>query len=65
MDEGAATPALIIGIPVGFIGAAESKLELADHPRGAQYITMHGRRGGSAMASSVVNALAFLVGGKS
>ena len=60
MDEGAGVPALIIGIPVGFIGAAESKRELADKPRGAAYITVHGRRGGSAMASSVVNALAFL-----
>lgn len=65
MDEGAGTPALIIGIPVGFIGAAESKIELANNPRGAHYITVHGRRGGSAMASAVVNALAFVAGGKS
>ncbi len=60
IDEGAPKPALIIGIPVGFIGAAESKLELAVNPRGCEFITVHGRRGGSAMASSVVNALAFL-----
>jgi len=65
MDEGAGTPALIIGMPVGFIGAAESKSELATNSRGAAFITVHGRRGGSAMASSVVNALAFLAGGKS
>jgi len=60
LDEGAPRPALIIGIPVGFIGAVESKRELADHPRDCEFITVHGRRGGSAMASSVVNALAFL-----
>lgn len=65
MDEGAPKPALIIGIPVGFIGAVESKVELAANPRGAEFITVHGRRGGSAMASSVVNALAFLAAGKS
>lgn len=65
MSDGVGTPALIVGIPVGFIGAAESKQELADNPRGSAFITVHGRRGGSAMASSVVNALAFLAGGKS
>ncbi|MGB7432723.1 MAG: precorrin-8X methylmutase, partial [Ahrensia sp.] len=58
MDEGHGQPALIIGIPVGFVGAVESKAELATNPRGAHFITVHGRRGGSAMASSVVNALA-------
>lgn len=65
LDEGASKPALIIGIPVGFIGAVESKVELARDPRGCNFITVHGRRGGSAMASSVVNALAFLAAGKS
>ncbi len=65
MDEDGIKPALIIGIPVGFIGAVESKRELADNPRGSQFITVHGRRGGSAMASSVVNALAYLATGKS
>ena len=65
MDERAGVPALIIGIPVGFIGAVESKQELAGNPRGAHFITVHGRRGGSAMASSVINALVFLAGGKS
>ncbi|MEO0542456.1 MAG: precorrin-8X methylmutase [Pseudomonadota bacterium] len=58
IDEGAGKPALIVGIPVGFVGAIESKEALAENPRGSQFITVHGRRGGSAMASSVVNALA-------
>ena len=61
IDEGAAKPVLIIGMPVGFVGAVESKQELADNPRGIDYITIHGRRGGSAMASAALNALAFLV----
>ena len=65
IDEGGGTPALIAGLPVGFVGAVESKAELAANPRGAQFITVHGRRGGSAMASSVVNALAYLATGKS
>lgn len=65
MDDGAGTPALIIGIPVGFVGAVESKAELAANPRGSAFVTVHGRRGGSAMASSVVNALAFLATGTS
>ena len=51
-------PAAILGFPVGFIGAAESKAELADNPRGTPFLTLRGRRGGSAMASAVVNALA-------
>ncbi|MCB1421949.1 MAG: precorrin-8X methylmutase [Nitratireductor sp.] len=65
IDEGAGMPALIAGLPVGFVGAVESKAELAANPRGAHFITVHGRRGGSAMASSVVNALAYLATGKS
>ena len=65
LDEGAPKPALIVGIPVGFIGAVESKTELARNPRGCEFITVHGRRGGSAMASSVINALAFLASGNS
>ncbi|MEL6505726.1 MAG: precorrin-8X methylmutase [Pseudomonadota bacterium] len=51
-------PALVIGIPVGFVGAVESKAALAANELGLNYITVHGRRGGSAMASAVVNALA-------
>ncbi len=53
-------PALIIGIPVGFVGAVESKAALAAFGNGVPFITVHGRRGGSAMAASVVNALATL-----
>jgi precorrin-8X/cobalt-precorrin-8 methylmutase len=55
---GVASPAAIIGIPVGFIGAAESKQALADLDHGVPYLTVHGRRGGSAMAAAAVNALA-------
>ncbi|MDQ2090762.1 precorrin-8X methylmutase [Marimonas arenosa] len=58
IDDGAAPPALILGFPVGFVGAAESKAELAANPRGADFIALRGRRGGSAMASAAVNALA-------
>ena len=65
IEAGAGTPALIAGLPVGFVGAVESKAELAADPRGSHFITVHGRRGGSAMASSVVNALAYLATGKS
>lgn len=56
--EDAGKPALIIAIPVGFIGAVESKQAAATNTLGLEFITVHGRRGGSAMASSVVNALA-------
>jgi precorrin-8X/cobalt-precorrin-8 methylmutase len=58
LDDGAPKPAAIIGLPVGFVGAAESKAELASNPRGVPFLTLKGRRGGSAMASAVVNALA-------
>lgn len=58
LNDGAPKPALVIGIPVGFIGAVESKQALAAANMGFEFITVHGRRGGSAMASSVVNALA-------
>lgn len=58
IEEGAPKPALIIGIPVGFIGAVESKQTLSQNVSGLEFITVHGRRGGSAMASSVINALA-------
>jgi precorrin-8X/cobalt-precorrin-8 methylmutase len=57
IDEGAAKPACIIGMPVGFVGAAESKDELISNSRGIPFATIRGRKGGSAMASSVVNAL--------
>lgn len=58
LDEGAPKPAVILGFPVGFVGAAESKAELAANPRGCDYVALRGRRGGSAMASAAVNALA-------
>jgi precorrin-8X/cobalt-precorrin-8 methylmutase len=58
VEEGGARPAAVIGIPVGFIGAAESKLALAEHPAALEYVVVHGRRGGSAIAVAVVNALA-------
>jgi precorrin-8X/cobalt-precorrin-8 methylmutase len=58
LDEGAPRPALILGFPVGFIGAAESKDELAANSRGAAFVALRGRRGGSAIAAAAVNALA-------
>ncbi len=58
LDAGWPRPALILGFPVGFVGAAESKAELAADPRGVPFVTLKGRRGGSAMASAAVNALA-------
>ncbi len=58
LDAGAPKPALILGFPVGFVGAAESKAELAARPRGCEFVALRGRRGGSAMASAAVNALA-------
>jgi precorrin-8X/cobalt-precorrin-8 methylmutase len=57
LDAGAPKPAVILGFPVGFVGAAESKAELADRPRGCDFIALRGRRGGSAIASAAVNAL--------
>jgi precorrin-8X/cobalt-precorrin-8 methylmutase len=58
IDSGGPKPAVILGFPVGFIGAAESKAELAANARGCDFIALRGRRGGSAMASAAVNALA-------
>jgi precorrin-8X/cobalt-precorrin-8 methylmutase len=58
LDEGWPRPAAILGFPVGFVGAAESKAELAADARGVPFVTLRGRRGGSAMASAAVNALA-------
>jgi precorrin-8X/cobalt-precorrin-8 methylmutase len=53
---GAPAPAAVLGIPVGFIGAAESKEALA--ASGLEYLVVHGRRGGSAMTVAAVNAIA-------
>ncbi|WP_030919105.1 precorrin-8X methylmutase [Streptosporangium amethystogenes] len=58
VEEGAGRPAAVLGVPVGFIGAAESKLALAEHPAGLDHLVVHGRRGGSAMAAAAVNAVA-------
>jgi precorrin-8X/cobalt-precorrin-8 methylmutase len=58
LDQGAPKPAVVLGFPVGFVGAAESKAELASNPRGCDFVALRGRRGGSAIASAAVNALA-------
>lgn len=58
MDNGATIPALVVGMPVGFVNAAESKALLMS--RDIPYISIHGRKGGSALAAAVVNALAVL-----
>jgi precorrin-8X/cobalt-precorrin-8 methylmutase len=55
---GAPRPAAVVGVPVGFIGAAESKAALAEDPLRIPFLVVHGRRGGSAIASAAVNALA-------
>jgi precorrin-8X/cobalt-precorrin-8 methylmutase len=58
VDEGAPRPAAVIGVPVGFVGAAESKDALAEHGAGLEHLVVRGRRGGSAIAAAAVNALA-------
>jgi len=58
LDEGVPPPAAIFGFPVGFVGAAESKDALAEDMHGVPFVTLLGRRGGSAMASAAVNAVA-------
>jgi precorrin-8X/cobalt-precorrin-8 methylmutase len=58
LDAGAPKPAAILGIPVGFVGAAESKDALATDPRGVPFLTVRGRMGGSAMTAAAINALA-------
>lgn len=55
---GAPRPAAIVGGPVGFIGAAESKEATIAHPSGLEYLLVRGRRGGSAITSAAVNAIA-------
>jgi len=56
--DGGPRPAAIIGVPVGFVGSAESKQALADSDFGVPWLVVHGYRGGSALAASAVNALA-------
>ncbi len=58
IEEGAPRPALVLGFPVGFVGAAESKAALAANSLGVAYVALAGRRGGSALAAAAVNALA-------
>ena len=57
LDETDVRPAAILGFPVGFVGAAESKDALSENPRGVPFATVLGRRGGSAMASAALNAI--------
>jgi precorrin-8X/cobalt-precorrin-8 methylmutase len=57
LDQGAPAPAAIIGVPVGFVGAAESKEALRSQGR-VSFLVVRGRRGGSAMAVAAINALA-------
>jgi precorrin-8X/cobalt-precorrin-8 methylmutase len=58
IDAGSPKPAAILGIPVGFVGAAESKEALAANARGVPFLLVRGRIGGSAMTAAAVNALA-------
>ncbi|MFC6162531.1 precorrin-8X methylmutase [Kribbella jiaozuonensis] len=58
LSQGAPRPAAILGIPVGFIGAAESKDALAGNELGLEYLIVRGRRGGSAITAAAVNAIA-------
>ncbi|MFF9677455.1 precorrin-8X methylmutase [Streptomyces eurythermus] len=58
IEEGAPRPAAVIGVPVGFVGAAESKDALAAHPSGLEHLVVRGRRGGSAIAAAALNAIA-------
>ena len=65
LAEGAGPPALVAGFPVGFVGAAESKEALISAAGAVPYITLRGRRGGSALAAATVNALGITPGGES
>jgi precorrin-8X/cobalt-precorrin-8 methylmutase len=58
ISAGGPRPAAIVGVPVGFIGAVESKEALLEHESGIPYVVVRGRRGGSALAAAAVNALA-------
>ncbi len=60
--DGAPKPALVLGFPVGFVGAAESKAPLAGNCDGLPIVTLRGRRGGSAMAAAAMNALILATG---
>jgi len=58
VEAGAPRPAAVVGVPVGFVGAVESKEALAAHPLALEHLVVRGRRGGSAIAAAAVNALA-------
>ncbi|WP_107097534.1 precorrin-8X methylmutase [Streptomyces sp. WMMB 322] len=58
IEEGAPRPAAVIGVPVGFVGAAESKDALVSHPSRLEHLVVRGRRGGSAIAAAALNAIA-------
>src|SRR5204863_8179637 len=58
IEDGADRPAAVLGLPVGFVGAAESKQALAVHPSRLEHLIVRGRRGGSAVAVAAVNAIA-------
>ncbi len=58
VEGGGPVPSLVIAFPVGFVGAAESKAELVSRPRPFEYLTLPGRKGGSAMAAAALNAIA-------
>jgi precorrin-8X/cobalt-precorrin-8 methylmutase len=58
LADGAPHPAAIIGIPVGFVGSAESKIALAENPWNLPWLVVHGRRGGSALCAAALNAVA-------
>ncbi|WP_429419314.1 precorrin-8X methylmutase [Nocardia sp. GAS34] len=58
LDAGAPRPAAVLGIPVGFVGAVESKQVLSEFGGGIDYLTVRGRRGGSAITAAALNAIA-------
>ena len=58
LADGAPRPAVVLGFPVGFVGATEAKAALATFGHGLQFVTLRGRRGGSALAAAALNALA-------
>lgn len=62
VEAGAPRPAVVLGLPVGFVGAMESKAALVAHPSRLEHVVVHGRRGGSAMTVGAVNALALGAG---
>lgn len=62
LQQGWPRPALVLGFPVGFVGAAESKKALIENRLGIEFVALKGRKGGSAMAAAAVNALVFGTG---